>query len=204
MKSRLFAVLFALSLSVGLLGAAAMAQAPNTNAAPPALPPAPTVTGPSKLAFINFQQAISDTKEGAKLVAQLKAKYEPKQAQFAQENAQIQALQKQLSDGASTMSADAKQQLSQKIQDQQRNLQQSAQDAQSDYQQDVEGVLQQVGTKLMPIIDSYAKQHGYTLVVDSGLRWPQSPVVYAEQGTDITGAVVRIYDQQHPLAGAGH
>lgn len=199
MKSRLFAVIFGLSLSVGLL-----AQAPRQNATPPALPPAPTVTGPSKLAFINFQQAISETTDGAKLVAQLKAKYEPKQAQFAKENAQIQAMEKQLSDGASTMSADAKQQLSQKIQDQQRNLQQSAQDAQSDYQQDVEGVLQQVGTKLMPVIESYARQHGYTLVVDSGLRWPQSPVVYAEQGTDITGAVVRLYDQQHPGAGSGH
>ncbi|TAN24581.1 MAG: OmpH family outer membrane protein [Acidobacteria bacterium] len=204
MKFRLFAAVLGLCLSVELLGAAAMAQAPNKNAAPPALPAAPSVTGPSKLAFINFQQAISDTHEGAKLVGQLKAKYEPKQAQFAQENAQIQALQKQLSDGASTMSADAKRQLSQKIQDQQRNLQQSAQDAQSDYQQDVEGVLQQVGTKLMPIIDSYARQHGYTLVVDSGLRWPQSPVVYAEQGTDITGVVVRLYDQEHPATGSGH
>ncbi|MGH9413682.1 MAG: OmpH family outer membrane protein [Terriglobales bacterium] len=200
MKPRLSAIL----LGVALLAASAAVQAQATNAAPPKLPPPPTVTGPSKLAFINFQQAIAATHEGAKLTAQLRAKYQPKQAQLAKEGAQIAALQKQLANGASTMSADAKQQLSQKIQGQQRDLQQAGQDAQSDFQSDAEAVVQEVGVKLVPVIESYAKKNGYTLVVDSGLRWPQSPVIYAEKGTDITGAVVRLYNQQHPAAASSH
>ncbi|MGH9487155.1 MAG: OmpH family outer membrane protein [Terriglobales bacterium] len=172
------------------------------SAAPVALPlpPPPTATGPSKLAFINFQQAIAATGQGAKMVAALRARFVPKQAEFKKSNAEIQALETKLSDGSSTMSATAKQQLSQEIQTQQRDLQQSAQDAQSDYQAAVEGVLQQVGTQMLPIIRSYAQKHGYTLVIDSGLRWPRSPMLVIENGANITAAVVRLYNQAHPEA----
>lgn len=193
-------VILAAALGVAFISPIAGAQSQAAPAAAPALPGPPTAVGPSKIAFINFQQAIQDTAQGAKLVAGLKARFEPRQAQINQSSAAIQSLQKQLSDGAATMSQEAKLQLSQQIQSKQRDLQQTAQDAQSDYQAAVEDVVNQIGTQMMPIIRTYANQHGYTLVVDSGLQWPQSPMIYVEQGTDITGAIVALYNRAHPAA----
>ncbi|MGH9466424.1 MAG: OmpH family outer membrane protein [Terriglobales bacterium] len=194
MRLRLIAFFMGCALAATAL---AGAQAP---AAAAALPPAPTATGPTRLAFINFQQAIAETAQGAKLVAALKTRFAPRQAQLEKSNAQLRALEKRLQDGSSTMSQDAKLQLNQEIQSQQRDLQQSAQDAQTDYQSAAEGVVNKVGAKMLPLIQGYAKQHGLSLVLDSGLRWPQSPMLYEKSGTDITAAVVQLYNQRYPAA----
>ncbi|MGH9474727.1 MAG: OmpH family outer membrane protein [Terriglobales bacterium] len=193
----------AICLGAAVTLSAAWAQTPAPPPAAPSLPGPPTVTGPTKIAFIDFQQAIGETAQGAKLVAGLKTRFGPEQAQLQKESTSIQALQKQLSAGGATMSADAKLQLSQQIQAKQRDLQQAAQNAQSDYQSAAEDVVNRIGTTMMPLIRAYANQHGYTLVVDAGIRWPQSPMLYVQQGTDITAAIVARYNQAHPLA-AGH
>jgi hypothetical protein len=50
-----------------------------------------------------------------------------------------------------------------------------------------------VAGKVAETIDSYAKEHGYTLVLDGGNQ--QVPVVlYANQSTDITKAVIDAYN----------
>lgn len=189
-----------------LLAGAAFAQtAPTASSgatALPALPPSPTVTGPSKIAIIDIETAILSTDQGKKLNAALQQRFAPKRSQLQSEADAISKLTSQLNAGGNTMSADAKAQLQQQIARQQRDLQQDSDNAQSDYQQAQTDLLNTVGATMMPLLKNYAEQHGYTAIIDVSMSWPQSPVLYYNPGTDITGDIVRLYDQAHPESGS--
>lgn len=201
MKLRSF---FASALAVACLAAAAFAQTapPAPAAALPPLPGPPTVTTPSKVAIINIQLAIAETSDGKKLLDQLNARFAPKETEITNENKAIQALNKQLTDQGNTMSPQAKADLQQQIQTKERDAQQNAQNAESDFQNAQAEMMNTVAAKLMPVLKKYAEDHGYTAVLDVSMNWPQSSVLYYNPGTDITGDIVRLYDQAHAAAPA--
>ncbi|MGH9394287.1 MAG: OmpH family outer membrane protein [Terriglobales bacterium] len=187
------------------IAAAAVAQIPAQNAAaatPPPPPPSPTVTGPSKIAIINIQQTIAETGEGKKLALALDARFAPKETEIQNTNKAIAALQKQLTDQGNTMSQQAKDDLNREIAAKQRDAQQSAQNAESDFQNAQAEMMNTVAGKMMPVLKKYAEEHGYTAVIDISMNWPQSPVLYYNPGTDITGDMIKLYDQAHPVAAA--
>ncbi|MGH9474728.1 MAG: OmpH family outer membrane protein [Terriglobales bacterium] len=190
----------AICLAAALLGAAAMAQTTTATAttkapAAAALPPAPTVTGPSKIGIIDIRDAILSTAEGKKLMVSLQARFAPRETVLKNAQAAITALQNQLKNGGNTMSDEAKQNLNSQIQSKERDFQQEYQNDQTDFQSAQTDVLNTVGNKMMPIIEKYAKEHGYTAIVDVSFSWPQQPVLYFNPGTVITGDIVRLYDQ---------
>jgi outer membrane protein len=78
------------------------------------------------------------------------------------------------------------------IDDKEKTLQRTGEDAQNDYQQEVQQTFAQVAEKVFGTVQSYAQQNGYTLVVDAAQQ--QSPVLWFNQGTDITAAVVQAYN----------
>ena len=61
-------------------------------------------------------------------------------------------------------------------------------------------------TKMAPIVVKYAQENGFGMILDTSKQWPQSPVLMAGEGVDITKAVVDIYNAQSgvpaPAAGA--
>ncbi|MGH9417041.1 MAG: OmpH family outer membrane protein [Terriglobales bacterium] len=179
---------------------AAPAAAQTKVPAAPALPASPTVTGPSKIAFIQIQEAIVETGEGKKLDAALEARFAPRRADINQQEQKLAAEQKKLNTGGNTLSPAAHDALSRQFTADQRDYQQAVQNAQSDYQNAQSGMLNTVGDKMMPIIKQYAAAHGYTAVLDTSLEWPQTPVLYVSPGTNITGDIVKLYDKAYPVS----
>ena len=56
-------------------------------------------------------------------------------------------------------------------------------------------VYNKVATKVFDVLNEYAKQQGFTLVVDGSASQQQSPVVlYASPSTDISKAIVEAYN----------
>jgi outer membrane protein len=209
LRPSLYASLLIAGLCLPGVGLPARAQtAPASAAAAKAMPLGPpTVTGPSKIAIINIEQAILGTAEGKKLNQAMQDRFTPRGTELQNDQKDIAALQKQLSDGSSTLSQQAQQDLNQQIQTKQRDYQQGAQDLQSDLQDAQSQILSTVGGKMMPIIQKYAQEHGYTAVIDVSMNWPQGPVLYFNPGVAITSDIIKLYDQQYPgtaTASAGH
>jgi outer membrane protein len=182
-------------LAVGT-GAAAFAQAaaapvPNApGAASAAAAAAPA--GPAKIAVIMFQPAVAQTNEGQRDFAEIRKKYEPKQAQIKQMSDEIDNLKKGLQTAGANLSESERASRLKSIDDKEKALQRTGEDAQNDYQQEVQQVFSQVAEKVFATVQSYAQQNGYTLVVDAAQQ--QSPVLWFNQGTDITAAVVQAYN----------
>ena len=175
------------------MGAGAVAQA-----AQPAAAAAVPVTGTTRVAIVDFQQAVGRTNEFQRDLAQLRQKYEPREKALQQQAGQIQQLKQQLQQSSATLTPEQRQDKVNTIDDKVKSFQRSEQDLRSDEQSDTQQKFQEVGQKVFNEISSYAKQKGFGLVLDSSQQ--TSGVVYAGPGTDITGAIIEQYNAKSGVA----
>jgi len=151
---------------------------------------------PSKIAVINLQQAIISTKDGQKAAKDLEAKFMPKRQEIEKRQAEIAALQNQLRASSNTASEDAKNKLMRDIDAKQKSLQRDGEDASAELDQEQQKLFQEVGGKLMAVLDKFASDNGYALVIDVSAQ--SSPVLYASQAVEITRQVIDLYDKNAP------
>jgi outer membrane protein len=153
-----------------------------------------------KFAVINIQGAIISTKDGQKAAAELNAKTAPKKKELEQKQNEINALQDQLNKGSNTLSDTAKNDLYKNIEAKKKNLQREVEDAQADLEADQNKLLQQLGQKILAVIEKYSRDNGYTMVVD--VSSPQTPVLYASPSIDITKEIIELYDKNTAASSA--
>jgi outer membrane protein len=171
----------------------AAAQSPVVAAAAAADVPATSANGPARIAVIAFQAAVTNTNEFARNYADLEKKYDPKRQELKALNDEIESLKKQLQTQGDTISDQERESRSNTINEKEKQLQRSTQDDTSDFQQDMQETFNGVASKVGNVLIAYAKQHGYTLVLDGGNQEAQA-VLYASPSTDITKDIVEAYN----------
>jgi outer membrane protein len=147
----------------------------------------------TKLAIVNMNNALIGTRDGRKAVSELRAKEAAKSKEFEQKQNEILALQDQFDKGANTLSEAARNALFAGIAAKKKTVQREMEDAQADLQADEQKILQQLGEKILAVVQRYARDHGYTMVVEVGAN--TSPVLYAADDIDITKDVIEVYDK---------
>ena len=155
---------------------------------------------PAKIGIINMQEAIIETKDGQRAKEQLAAKFGSRQKQLEKMQADLTAMADQIKKGAATMSDDAKAKLQRDYESLGKRFQREQEDLQAEGQQEENRVVQELGQKMYDVIIKYATQNGFAMIID--VSNPQGPVLWADQGINIKDAIVKLYDQAHPGAGA--
>jgi outer membrane protein len=188
-----------------MLGAAALvcAQTPpsGTVGAAGAKPAAPVPSvAPTKIAILYVQNALLQSAEGKKAAGELQAKFNPRRTTLEKRQSDVQALQDQLKKGGATMSDEAKNKLARQIDAEGKALQRDADDLNTDAEQEQNKIFQDLFSKLNAVVDSYAKQNGFAVVLDVSNQ--QGPIMWASASVDITTDIVKLYDQAHPVAAA--
>ena len=151
---------------------------------------------PTKIAIINVQNAILQTKDGQKAAAELQAQFNPRQQDLEKKQAELTALQDQLRKGSATMSEEAKTKLVRDIDATTTRVNRDTQDARSDLDEAQGKVMNELGGKMLAVIEKYALQNGYAVVMD--VSNPQTPVLWAASAVEITNDIVKLYDQAYP------
>jgi outer membrane protein len=155
---------------------------------------------PTKVAIIHVQNAILMSTDGKKAAGDLTTTFAPRKAELEKKQQEIAALQDQLKKGSTTMSEEARTKLMRDSDALTTKLNRDTQDAQTDLDEAQGKLMQELGNKMLAIIEKYATQNGFALVLD--VSNPQTPVLWAASGIDITNDIVKLYDQANP-AGAG-
>lgn len=171
MRSKLFSV-----LAVAAIAMSAYAQSPGT-----------------KTAVINFEGAIVGTKDGQKAAQALTTKFGPRRKELNDRQAEISSLNDQLRKGSNTMSQDAQAQLEREIQSKNTRLQRDEQDAQDEWNTEQQRLLQGLGQRMIAVITKYAKDNGYSVVMDNSN--PNGPILYSASAIDITQDIISLYDK---------
>jgi outer membrane protein len=154
---------------------------------------------PTKVAIIHVQNAILQTKDGQKAASELQGRFAPKKADLDKKQADIASLQDQLRKGSATMSEEAKAKLMRDIDANNKSLQRDTEDAQADLDQEQGKLMQELGNKVMAVLEKYATANGYAIVLD--VSNPQTPVLGAASAIEITNDIVKLYDQANPGTG---
>jgi outer membrane protein len=179
-------------LVIAGLGTSAIAQ---TAAVAPAAASAAAPTGTTKIAVINFQAAVFQTNEGRRNISELQKKFDPKRTQLKTQADEIDALKKQLQASGDKLSDVERQSRTQAIDTKEKALQREGEDASSAYEQAMQQAYQQLAEKVYGVVQSYATQNGYGVVLDASTSQQQLPtVLWANQSADITKPVIEAYN----------
>jgi outer membrane protein len=197
---RNFATLAALASCLALSTAAqspAVAESgPNASNAPS------TPAGPPKIAVIVFQEAVAQTNDFQRRFADLQKKYDPKRQQIKTLNDEIASLQKELQAQSATLSDADRASKAKQLDEKQKELKRTGEDAQGDFQQDMQQTFASVAEKVAATVDTYAKEHGYSIVLDRDQQVPL--VLYANESSDITKAIIEAYNVKSGIPAPEH
>ena len=154
----------------------------------------PSATGPTngKVAVIEIQAAIFQTKDGQKALADMQAKFNPVKAKLESQRAAIAKDEDTLRKGQNTMSPDALAKLQRDIESETKTLNRETDDANADLEAENQRLMADLGQKMYAIINRYATDKGYVLVIDVSSQ--NTPVVFASNTIDITREIIAAYD----------
>lgn len=148
---------------------------------------------PPKVGVISVQGAIVGTKDGQKASQELETKFAPKKKDIDTRQTDLAQLQDQYNKGGNLMNEEKRNQLARDIDEKKKRLERDVQDAQEELNAEQQKVLQGLGQRMMAVIEKYAKDNGYSMILD--VSNPNTPVLYASSGIDITQDIISLYDK---------
>ncbi len=174
-------LIFSLSLCLGtILSGSVLAQAPAA---------APTTT---KVGIVSIQDAIAATNEGKKEFEGLQQKFSPRNNELTAQRDELEKLQTQLQAQGPKLSDEERNARIKVATDKQKIFQRNGEDFQAEVQQAEQEVLNRLGQKMLNVLDKYAKDNGYSVILD--VSNPQTPVLWAAPATNITKELVDAYN----------
>jgi outer membrane protein len=153
---------------------------------------------PNKIGVINIQGAIVGSNEGRRDFEALSKKFEPKQAELKTLNDEVESLKKQLTAQQDKLNEDERASRVRTIEQKQKSLQRALDDAQGEFQTQQNELANRIGTKMVEIIDKYAKANNLALIIDVSSQ--QTPVLWRSEQVDITPAIVEAYNTASGVA----
>jgi len=193
-KKTLSLISLSAAMATGVFAQAASgAAAPATSGATAAAP-----AGGIKVGIIDIRRVIAATNEGRRDYETLVKKFEPKQKEIDGLRTELDQLKKQLQDAQNLTDADRATRV-RTIEQKDKALQRVAEDAQNDFQAQQQEIIGRIGNKLMEVVDKYARQNGYSVIVDANADNP-GPVLWASEQANISQAILEAYNAQSGVA----
>jgi len=160
---------------------------------------APASAAPGKVGVINIRGAIGNTAEGKQAQAELQSQFASRQTEIENMNKQINDLRQRLAACEGKCSQDEIQRLTTQGQRLTQQFDRKNNELQEDSNAALGDVIDRIGRKMVDVLDRYARENGYTMVLDSSAQ--NTPILYASTQIDVTQEIVRLYDGQYPVKG---
>ena len=163
----------------------------GTSAGAMSAPQAATASVPEirKIALVDMQKVLNETKQGKKARTKLEKSSEAKSKKLEQKRATLEQEMAQLEGKTGAALASAQEDLQRKYME----LQQMYMQLQQDLAMQEGELLEQIYKNSQGIVTSLAKEYGVDLV----LIRDQTTVLYAKGGLDITDELVKRYDAKY-------
>jgi len=158
----------------------------------PAMAQAPGGSTVSKVAVVNFQNAVLSTAEMQKVLRDLQTKFKPRQDSLLKGQQELSDIQTQLQASQGKLSQAGEADLTARGQRKQTQLQRLNDDLTADFEAERDDAVRKASTRMQELLKKVAEEKGLDLIVDSAA----APFIKA--GIDITDQVVAAYDKAYP------
>jgi outer membrane protein len=159
---------------------------------PPARAQAPAGSTQTKVAVINFQNAVLSTGEIQKVLKDIQAKYKPRQDALQKGQQELSDIQTQLQASQGKLSQAGEADLTARGQRKQTQLQRLNDDLTADFEADRDEAIRKASTRMQELLKKVAEEKGLDLIVDS------AAAPFVKSGIEITDQVVAAYDKAYP------
>src|SRR5215510_7893135 len=187
-----FKLILPIFIVVILMSPSALAQAVAAVATPASVP--------SKIAFVNLQEAVINCNEGKQEAAAMQQKFAGRQSALKAQDDEVKFLKQEYQAVSANLSEEERNARTRSIQEKQKAFERSYADYQAETQEAQQEALNRVFKKLLPVVEKYATANGYTAVFD--VSNPQTPVVWIRKDSMITKQVVEAYNAETAAAPA--
>lgn len=153
------------------------------------------VSTPSKIAFVNMQEAVVTCNEGKQESAVLQQRFASKTSAIQAQDSELKKLKDDYQAAAAKLNDDEKNTRLKVIQDKQKVFDRNFADYQSETQEAQQEAINRIVKKMLPVLEKYATANGYTAVFD--LSNPQAPpVLWIKRDALITRQLVDAYNAE--------
>jgi outer membrane protein len=162
-------------------------------------PAAGLTQGVHKVGTLSVLRAIGECAEGKAAMGEFQKKVDAKQEELQKKNSEVQGLQKQLQDQQRTLNDESKAALTRTIESKNTELQRATEDARKEFTEMQNEIFNRIGSKLMPVLQQYAKENNFAVIVDSSSQSTQ--LVYADPAIDVTDDLIKRFDAAQSASG---
>ena len=131
--------------------------------------------------------------------AELQSQFAPRQTEIENMNKQINDLRQRLAACEGKCSQDEIARLTTQGQRMTQQFDRKNNELQEDSNAALGEVIDRIGRKMVDVLDRYARENGYNIVLDSSAQ--NTPILYASTQIDVTQEIVRLYDSAYPVKG---
>ena len=163
-------------------------------------PPVPT-PAPSKVAFVNLQEAVTTCNEGKQVAAELTRRFADKKNALKALDDELQKLKADYQVADLKLNENERAARLKTIQDRQKVFDRTYADYQAETQEAQQEAVNRIVKKMLPVLEKYVSAQGYTAVFD--VANPQTPVVWARKDALITKQLVEAYNAVEPKPALG-
>jgi outer membrane protein len=197
---------FGVALAVALTATAAYAQTPAAPTPPAPQKPAPATPAPAqppavapapkpfpegaKVGYVVLQRIANESAEGKQATARIQALQQKKAAELTEKNKQLQGIQAKLEKEAAVLSATAQADLAKQAEKLNTDIQRFTQDAQAETTELQQQLQQQFQVRIEPVLAKVGAAKGLHFIFNG----PDSGLVWADQGLDISDDVIKALD----------
>lgn len=145
----------------------------------------------TRMAVIDVQRLLFDSKVGQQAVETLRNLREQKQAEAQTHESEISALQDRVAEGRLSLSQDRLAELEKQVEDKLIDYQRFQDDAERELQEGQEETFGAIERDVMPIINQAAVELGYSVILNKF----QSGLLFASETIDITDTILERFNQ---------
>jgi len=150
-----------------------------------------TPSGAMRVAVIDVQRILLDSKLGQGVVADLKQLKEQKEIEAQGYQVEMTTLRDRITDGRLSLSDERLGEMEQELEQKVIQYQRFQDDAERELQKKQTETFSKIETEVMPIIVQIGQQNGYTIIFNKF----QSGLLFASDEIDITDLVLQRFDQ---------
>jgi len=158
-----------------------------------------------KLGAVSMQRVINESEAGKAAIGELKALAENEQQKFQTKQENFKTLEKDFEQQRLVSRPEVLQEKEQELMRLKREIDLLREDTRMAIQRTQARLTARIIKEAREIITDYAKKNHYTIVLEASEGPPPmgGMVLYADQGVDLTAAVIKVYDDQFKSGAAG-
>lgn len=142
-----------------------------------------------KIGYIVTPRLLSESKLGKESSGKLKAKAESAEKGLEKKMTELKKLQDDITKRMAVLNDSEKAKLGEEYEKQLREAKRMKEDAQQDFDKSRQAIENDMMTKFRSVIEKFAKENGYDVVLDAGT------LLYISQKADVTNEVIQLADK---------